>query len=386
MKNKVNFLLLCAILIIGSKTVFAQEYKISGEITGLDVSVGYITIEDPSAERGWRIDSIPFEDGKFEYAATVQEPEILRISFRSDKLMKMIGRGYIPTKAVLLHFIAYSGANVKVKGEATDFVNAYPYGDKENKILAELHAEIYPPMNESVNMYLETLLDSTLSEEQKTKLGEKMETLEKEVNDSRIAFLEKHASSIAGLWLMEDMLIRSQIEIEKVAELMETVDASKYKDLSYYKAVSQRVIGYKTTGIGMTAPKIAGTNTLTGTEFNLESLRGKYVIIDFWGTWCGACLEGVPEMKKFQKEHNDRVQIVGLAQDRNVEAVNECMKKHEMDWPNILIGKGEQDYVAKYNVQGFPTKILLDRNGKILLRSVGETEDFYTDVEKLINK
>ena len=55
-----------------------------------------------------------------------------------------------------------------------------------------------------------------------------------------------------------------------------------------------------------------------------------------------------------------------------------------MDWPNIMIGKDEQDYVAKYNVQGFPTKILLDREGKILLRSVGESEEFYHEVEELI--
>ena len=51
-----------------------------------------------------------------------------------------------------------------------------------------------------------------------------------------------------------------------------------------------------------------------------------------------------------------------------------------------MISKGEQDYVAKYNVQGYPTKILLDRNGKILLRSVGEEDGFYTEVEKLIEK
>lgn len=91
-------------------------------------------------------------------------------------------------------------------------------------------------------------------------------------------------------------------------------------------------------------------------------------------------------MKRFRDEHADRLQIVGLAKDRNLEKVQKCIEKHGMNWPNILVGKGEQDFVAKYNVQGYPTKILLDRNGKILLRMVGEKEEFYHEVEKLIMK
>lgn len=119
-------------------------------------------------------------------------------------------------------------------------------------------------------------------------------------------------------------------------------------------------------------------------DFDLSSLKGKYVIIDFWGTWCGACLAGVPEMKKFRDKHIDRLQIVGVAKDNVLEKVQKCIEKNQMNWQNILVGKGEQDFVAKFNVQGYPTKILIDKNGKILLRSVGEVESFYQDVEKLI--
>ena len=128
------------------------------------------------------------------------------------------------------------------------------------------------------------------------------------------------------------------------------------------------------------------TQELDGADFDLESLRGKYVIIDFWGTWCGACLAGVPEMKKIRDKHSDKLQILGLAKDRVLTKVQKCIEKNGMNWPNVLVGKGEQDYVAKYNVQGYPTKILLDKDGKVLLRTVGELESFYHDVEKLISK
>lgn len=372
----------CMLFAVGAQ---AQEYKISGTIKGLDKVDGMMYYEDASAKHGFRRENVPFKNGRFEYSAEIKATEVLRMSFDTNSLRKMVGRGYIPTKCVMLHYIAYPGADIKVKGEATDFCNAYPYGDPENDLLAKLCAKLYPLMNEGANIGVKHGLNPDLSEEVKKadeKRGEELYKLEQE---AKMNFLAKHASSIAGLWLMEDMIIRSQIKIEEVAELMETVDR-KYEDVSYYKALAARVKGYKETGAGMEAPAITGTNLLDGADFTLESMRGKYVIIDFWGTWCGACLAGVPEMKKFRDEHADRLQIVGLAKDRNVEKVKQCMEKHGMNWPNVMVGKDDQDYVAKYNVQGYPTKILLDRNGKILLRSVGEKEDFYHEVEKIISK
>jgi thiol-disulfide isomerase/thioredoxin len=365
-----------------TNSLLAQEYKISGTIKGLDQENGMIFMKDANAERGFKFDSVRFENGKFSHVGTIDEPQVLTMSFRS--LLKMVGRGYIPTKCVLLSFVAYPGADIKVNGEATDFCNAYPSGDLENEILAKFYSQTSPLTNEAVNLMLKHSKDTTLSAEIKKADEKKSEELGKKIEQIRMDFLAQHASSVAGLWLMEDMIIRSQIDMEKVAQLMETVDVAKYGKLTYYKSLASRVKGYKETGIGMQAPSIAGKNTIDGSDFDLKSLRGKYVIIDFWGTWCGACLAGVPEMKKFRDEHADRLQIVGVAKDDNVEKVQNCMKKKGMNWPNILVGKDEQDFVAKYNVQGYPTKILLDRNGKILLRSVGEKEDFYHEVEKLI--
>ncbi|PKQ63925.1 hypothetical protein BZG02_07900 [Labilibaculum filiforme] len=371
-------------LVALTNLVNAQEYKISGHIEGLDGVNAVMRVIDSSAESGFRWENIPFVKGNFEYSAKVTEPEVIRLFIDSDDLRKSVGRGMIPTECTLLQYIAYPGATIKVAGEAVDYCNAYPSGDKENEIFAAINAKLYPLMNEAVNISVKLAVDSTLSDEFIKLESKKAEELYQKVEALKMEFLTKHASSIAGLYMMEHMIVRSKIAIEKVSGLMDHVDADKYKDLSYYKTLETRVKGYKETGMGMIAPKITGTNVVDGKEFDLASLKGKFVIIDFWGTWCGACLAGVHEMKKFRDAHADKLQIVGLAKDNSVEKVQKCMTKNGMNWPNILVGKGEQDYVAKYNVQGFPTKILLDRNGKILLRSVGEKADFYQEVEKLI--
>lgn len=355
----------------------------SGTISGLDVDMGRMAIRDSTAKRGFRLDIIVFDNGKFTHAAPITEPEVFRMSFNSKKIVKWVGDGYIPTKSSLLMFVAYPGAEIKVNGEATDYVNVYPEGDYENNTMAKLNKSIYPLMNDMVNLMVINELDSTLTEAQKEANYSKAEGFSKQVKDKKIDFLATNASSIAGLWLMEDMLIRSQIEIEQVAELMEGVDA-EYSDVSYFKKLTSRVDGFKATGAGMTAPNITGVNALDGQAFDMSSLRGKYIIIDFWGTWCHACLEGVPEMKAFQEKHADRLQIVGVAKDNSMAKVKESMMNHEMNWPSVLFKADGKDYVSSYNIQGYPTKILVDRKGKILLRSVGEKADFYTEVEKII--
>lgn len=380
-----NLSMMLCLVVLTLLQVQGQEYKISGTIEGLGTTTGSFRVEDTSAKNGVRYEEVSFKEGVFEYVGKVKEPTVYRMWLKSDALTKKVGRGYIPTNSSMLMFLAYPGADIKVNGKATDYCNAFPTDAGENDILAKLNSKLYPILNDMVNLMVKNGIDKTLTDDEKQSNEKLAEKLSEEANMIRLDFVRENASSVSGLWLMEDMIIRSQIEMTKVAELMEKVDA-KYKNLSYYKTLASRVDGYKTTGIGMSAPLIAGKNTMDGADFDLSSLKGKYVIIDFWGTWCGACLAGVPEMKKFRDEHSDKLQIVGVAKDTNLEKVKKCMDKKQMNWPNVLVGDGDQDFVAKYNVQGYPTKILLDRNGKILLRSVGETKEFYHDVEKLISK
>jgi len=116
----------------------------------------------------------------------------------------------------------------------------------------------------------------------------------------------------------------------------------------------------------------------------LKSLRGKYVIIDFWGTWCIPCLNGMPAMRKFRDKYKGKVKILGIAKDGNIEGWKREIIASGLNWFHILNGVGDKDFVARFNVQGYPTKIVIDPDGKIIYRSTGESENFYTDISKLI--
>lgn len=352
-------------------------FEIKGTLNGLENSKATLLI-------GTNRMPVEITNGVFSVSGEISGFEVVRFSINEKRLFKTFrSGGYVPVKSMTIWIILYPGARINVTGTISDFADAYPYDGGENDILSNFHKELFPLLNKSVNIDLALDRDSVPAEEE-TKLRKEQEALDNDAQALRISFLGKHASSVAGLWLMDDMVIRSQIKMEEVDRLIPEVD-QKYSTCSYYSSLTTRLKGYNTTKVGMVAPNILSNATPDSSLFSLESMRGKYVILDFWGTWCGPCVQGIPRMKEFRDKHADKLQIVGVAQDRDYKMWKNFVEDRKMNWPNVLVGKGEEDFVLKYNVQGFPTKLLLSPEGIILYRASGEEESFYEEIEKIIN-
>lgn len=130
---------------------------------------------------------------------------------------------------------------------------------------------------------------------------------------------------------------------------------------------------------GIDSDKVAyniRANDLNGGKFDLQQYRGKYVLLDFWGTWCGPCVASIPELVNIANEFKSDLQVVSIALDqtKNIGTIKEMIRTREMNWIHIF-----QDYddalkapiVSKFNVHNFPTQILIDPNGVIILRCKG---------------
>ena len=113
-----------------------------------------------------------------------------------------------------------------------DFVDLYPGGDAENDIFREYTSQMHPIENESVNLMITNWTDSTLTTEEKAANLQKMERLENEMQRIRMDFLQKYVSSVGGLWLLEDMLQRTQLTMEEAERFFSIAD-KKYEKLTY---------------------------------------------------------------------------------------------------------------------------------------------------------
>lgn len=364
----------------------AQEpnFKVKLKITGVEGYTGAYLLTFNEQSNNYKAEP---KDGVCTLTGYVSEPTVCRISLgNAMQLVKGTANSYLPYKCSSLYLIISPNDDLSITGDLTgkDFMDIYCRINDENKKFATYLSECYKPMNLHGRNAVYLMKNKDISAEEKAKIAKEQESYTQQQQQIRMDFLNRPEGSIGALWLMQDMLIRSQIAVEDLKPIFKKIDISKYGKSFYYKAVKQRLEASDLVAIGKPCPEIETNASYDGKLFNLRSLRGKYVILDFWGTWCGACLKGVPAMKAFRDKYADKIQILGIANDKNTTYWKKVIDARGMNWPHILIGKGELDYVSKFNVQGFPTKILIDPQGIIRYRSVGESNEFYNEVAKII--
>ena len=379
--------LLILMLITGQLT-FGQSnsFTLSGKIKGLDATKIFLVIFDDAFKSGYRRDSITVENETFSYTGTADKLMYASISPNVDRVVKKAGGGgYYPAKSSSIQLFVSPGAKIKLTGKITDFVDAYPSGDNINNDFTNLNKEIYPLLNQSVNVTVKISNKLVTDSAVIKKMKDTAALLDKQVIAIKENFIQEHPSSAAAIWLLSDMMIRSQLSNSLATELFKKMNREKLVDVSFYADVAKRVDGFTLTAAGKTVPDINSMNTYTGKKFDLSSLRGKYVVLDFWGTWCGPCISGMPKMKEYLDAYQSKLEIVGVASESdNGERWKKFLDgKPQYQWHQVLSRKTE-DYILKFSVAGFPTKIIVDPAGKIIGRFVGEDDEIYKKLDELL--
>ena len=391
MNKKISkFLGILILLVLAQYGASAQNggFEISFDIKGIEPSDVYHTFFGAKDAGSAEVEMIG--NGRFVLKGELNSSVVARIGFAGvDALRKSPdGRGYYPMKSAYIWMILSPGAKFNVTGDLTgkDFVDIYPATDDENNFFAGLNSKIMPLINENGNIMLEMARNKEMDESRKALLQGRAKEIAGQIQQYKLDFLSQRPNSIAALWLMEDMLVRSELEVSVMADLFAKVNQVRFQGNYFFEAVKSRVEAADLVAIGKVCPEISTDASVDGTVVSLSDYRGKFVIIDFWGTWCGPCMAGVPHMKAFRDKYAGKLEIFGVSNDKKVDVWKASIEKNGMNWPNILIGTGEKDFVAKFNVQGFPTKILISPEGIILHRESGERDTFYQKVEEFISR
>lgn len=145
------------------------------------------------------------------------------------------------------------------------------------------------------------------------------------------------------------------------------------------------ITGFRNMSIQEDAPDMAPDFTLpdtAGNPFTLSDMRGKYVILDFWGTWCKICLKGMPKLKEAQEKYPGKFTIVGVDCGDKTVKWKHWVDSLDMPWQHVIMGR-RLDVQRDYRIKGYPTKIIVAPDGKVLKSFVGEDPRFYLMLDEL---
>jgi thiol-disulfide isomerase/thioredoxin len=151
------------------------------------------------------------------------------------------------------------------------------------------------------------------------------------------------------------------------------------------KEMAEKLKYFNQSKVGSLAPKFT-LKDINGKTISLDDFKGKYVLIDFWASWCGPCREELPYIKElYKKYHNQGFEIISVAKDDKTESWKKAIVNENIEsWNHLFATSDNSNIITDYFVNGIPHKVLIDKNGIIIGKWKGSGELNKQDLQQLI--
>ena len=214
-------------------------------------------------------------------------------------------------------------------------------------------------------------------------IRQKMQSLGDKIKDIETEFIAEHLTEDVAAFLLLD--IRAKDAIAFYEQMDKSLFSSTFSlvETTIKELIENgRIKSYaeKNLTVGSLAPDFTLKN-IQGDNFTLSSLQGRWVILDFWGTWCGWCIKGFPKLKEYYSKYKTNMEVVAINCMDSDQRWKDGVKKYALPFINV---KDNNKVSAQYAVSGFPTKIIITPEGRIHKVFVGEGEDFYKEIDKIM--
>lgn len=322
--------------------------------------------------RSLQNDTVVTRNGSFNFSVDVTEPTII-YAYSPGSLRRQENLGF--------QVIAVPGENCVLSGDIkgiynTDGSKFY----KEYNMASKALDESSKPFIELAENLEKRMQAGESQEVIRKEYHEKMPAMREERINKLLAFIKANPRSEGSVAIIPQLGDLAKMK-EAVALLSKEVREGRMKSI-YQTAINQ--LEEQAQAESMAAAKqAAGTiapdftlNDPTGKPLSLSSLRGKYVVLDFWGTWCGWCIRGIPKMKEYYSKYKNQFEILSIDCNESKEKWLAGLKKYEMPWLHVY-NPDNTSVREDYAIQGYPTKIIVGPDGKIIKTVVGEDPSFY---------
>ena len=286
---------------------------------------------------------------------------------------------------------AVPGENVEVRGSLPDewtVDGSRFYKDYQALVMEVMQAE-RPLMELTVNLNQQMLAGGNRDSLQQV-FNEVQPELLKKQNDDLLAIVRRHSDSPVVAVMTAEFGEDIPMMQQAISLMSRSVRESRVRQLVYgpleeakMKRDSEEASARKQAA-GVEVPDFTLTD-INGRPLQLSSLRGRYVLLDFWGSWCGWCKEGFPQMRKQYEKYKDKFEILGIDCRDTEAAWRQTVGEFSLPWLHVYC-PDNSDVFDKYGIIAFPTKILVGPDGKIVKTFVGEDPLYYSLIDELFGE
>jgi peroxiredoxin len=337
----------------------SKNFTVTGEMKNAPATVVYLEQISFDNMPPQVLDSITLNDGKFSLKGKAAEESLLQLRF------PQIENGP-------LFFVINDKSDITITGDWSDIRKLSYKGSPASERLREFVDSLSNTQQKLGNMQYE--LQNVIQ-------GDSLRNLQQAAMTNMVTAFKTYVKKVA----MEDKspmvsMFATSINTGADATENEAMYNNLLKRFPKHTGIQTVVKQYResvasapqapkqnTPAIGTMAPDITMPD-VNGNNFSLSSLKGKYVLVDFWASWCGPCRGENPNIvAAYNKYKNKNFTILGVSLDKTKDAWLEAIKKDGLTWTHISDLKfWDSEAVGLYGFNGIPYNVLLDPTGKII--------------------
>lgn len=339
-----------------------QQYTVRGNVTGF-TAPGKVFLLFRDGDRKV-FDSTTIQDGKFTFEGTVEDPTDAAMYIRANRLPGQPSEQESRTsERENIRFMLEPGT-VLIEGE---HLNIAKVTGKSQQDYTAFHQAVDQASDSAYQVWKAQL--GTLPEDSAASFHRLLFARAAKSREASLRFVLSHPDS----YISYDVFKQNTVYIidPKELELMRKALEPAFGERPQFTIAAGRLDMALKLAIGQPALPFTQTDN-NGKEVSLSDVKGKYVLIDFWASWCGPCRQEYPHLKSAYAQFKDKnFEIVGVSLDDKKELWLGAIQSNGFKWIQLSDLKGRQNAIAQaYGVAAIPQNFLIDPQGKIIAKNL----------------